>query len=492
MNNSIYNLKKADFVCVCIILMVSVMTIISNFIGLNTSSAIRSSITILIPDIIVIGLYFIPISSKIKGVIYSTIIFAAALVSLYNDPSNQILLLTIAASIVIMSLYYSTRLLLLFSIIVNISFVITFFENNVVLFGTTRPISYLVTLLVMINSIFAVIYFLMKWGGDVIKKAMAKEEEVNELLKKLQNTFENVEQSSSVLDKNILALDANMNDIVKASKETTNTMGEITSGTEIQVQSINSINTNMADALKQVHTTKDISEKIFNNSNIISRNVSKSSEKMKSLTNQMQTIHQAVSSTQTTVNVMQSNIEEINKFLEGIDYISNQTNLLSLNASIESARAGEQGKGFAVVADEVGKLAKQSSQTVENIKHITAIISQNSTDAVEKVNQGTAAVASGNQFLTEVSDNFSNVEQAITETFQLLETERNMINKILEQFIQVHERLENIASITEEHSASSQEILATLDNENNDILNIKDSIQRIKQMTDVLNKMLQN
>jgi methyl-accepting chemotaxis protein len=205
---------------------------------------------------------------------------------------------------------------------------------------------------------------------------------------------------------------------------------------------------------------------------------------------QMKTINQAVSAATSTVNVLQTNIEQINGFLEGITQISEQTNLLSLNASIESARAGEHGKGFAVVAGEVGKLAVQSAQTAKSIQEITGIISQNSAAAVEKVNQGEKAVEAGNIALGRVGDYFRDVENTIHETFQLLEEENQMIMKILEQFLQVQERIENIASISQEHTASNEEILATIESENNDILAVKTSIQEIQKLSGVLNEML--
>lgn len=63
-------------------------------------------------------------------------------------------------------------------------------------------------------------------------------------------------------------------------------------------------------------------------------------------------------------------VEKINQLTQTIMEISSQTNLLALNASIEAARAGEAGKGFAVVADEIGKLASQTSVTVDSINGI--------------------------------------------------------------------------------------------------------------------------
>lgn len=492
LDKNIYNFKKADFVCVCIILAVCLLTVIYNFTSNNVSTGLNLSIPVFIAVVVVVGIYFIPIPSRIKGFIYSIIVFAAAISSLIQDPTDQGTLYTISASIVLLCLYYSAKLLISFAVIVNATYFIFYFTNGVILFGKERPISFLLSTLLLINSIFLVLYFSNRWGSAIIMRATKKEEEVNELLIKLKLTLEKVEESSSVLNNNVSVLDSNMNSIVKSSRETSQTMTEIARGTEHQADSINTINTNMNEAIKEVNSTKEVAEKITANSDLISQKVAKGSEKIGSMITQMRTINQAVSAASSTVNVLQSNIEEINVFLEGIAQISEQTNLLSLNASIESARAGEQGKGFAVVAGEVGKLAVQSAQTAKSIKEITAVISDNSATAVEKVSQGEKAVVVGNEVLSEVGDYFKEVENAIKETFELLEEENAMIVKMLNQFIQVQERIENIASISEEHTASNEEILATIESENNDILAIKESIQEIKNMSSVLNTMLRN
>jgi methyl-accepting chemotaxis protein len=491
MSKSIYNFKKADFVCTCIILAVCLLTLVYNFAGKSISEGMELSIPVFGTAGFVIVLFFLPIPSRIKGFLYSVIILAASIMALITDPTDQGTNFTIAASIVILCLYYSSKLLIAYGIILNAAYLTIYNIDSVILFGKERPVSFLLSSMLLINSMFIVIYFSNRWGSQIIMKATQKEQEVNELLKKLQSTFEKVGETSDVLIKNVTSLDENMNSIVESSKETANTMNEVARGTEHQAESIYDINSNMSAAVEEVHSTKQIAEKITSNSDLISQKVAKGTEKIGSMMLQMNTINQAVGAALTTVNELQSNIEMINGFLAGIEAISEQTNLLSLNASIESARAGEQGKGFAVVAGEVRKLAEQSAKTAQNIQEITEVISTNSTSAVEKVSQGTKAVEDGNLVLNEVGEYFKDVERAVNETFELLATENTMINHILEKFIQVQERIESIASISEEHSASNEEILATIESENNDIIAIKDSIEEIKEMTAVLNQMLQ-
>lgn len=492
MSKSIYNFKKADLVCTCIIIVVSIFTLVYNFYGRSLAEGMELSIPVFITIAAITILFFVPIPSRIKGFIYSLVILAASIMSLIADPTDQGTNFTIAASIALLCLYYSSKLLISYAVILNAVYITIFSINSTILFGKERSVSFLLSSMLMINSIFLVIYFSNKWGSQIITKATAKEEEVNKLVLKLQTTLDKVGESSSVLINNVTMLESNMNSIVESSSESTKTMNEMARGTEHQAVSINEINSNMTKAMDDVNRAKEISENISNNSALISEKVSEGTKKISFMITQMQTINQAVSAALATVNELQTNIGDINESLGGITEISEQTNLLSLNASIESARAGEQGKGFAVVAGEVRKLAEQSAMTANNIQGITDIISSNSFAAVDKVKQGEKAVEEGNTLLNEIGEYFKDVETAVNETFSLLEAENKMINDVLNKFIQVQERIENIASISEEHSASNQEILAVIENENSDILSIKDSIQEIKQMSAMLNEMLYN
>ena len=85
---------------------------------------------------------------------------------------------------------------------------------------------------------------------------------------------------------------------------------------------------------------------------------------------------------------LETNSEDINQILQVIEGISEQTNLLALNAAIEAARAGEQGRGFAVVADEVRQLASRTHDSVGQIRTVIEVLQQGTRDVVVAIEEG--------------------------------------------------------------------------------------------------------
>ncbi|KMY53958.1 hypothetical protein AC623_08255 [Bacillus sp. FJAT-27231] len=134
--------------------------------------------------------------------------------------------------------------------------------------------------------------------------------------------------------------------------------------------------------------------------------------------------------------------KEVEKIVEVITAITDQTNLLALNAAIEAARAGEAGKGFAVVADEVRKLAEESkasagqiSDMLNNFEQVTARVVENTDISTRKAEASTEAVLK--------------VEQSL--------------EKIKEAVKEVNKDIHEVSAVTEEMSAGTEEVLASME-----------------------------
>lgn len=129
-------------------------------------------------------------------------------------------------------------------------------------------------------------------------------------------------------------------------------------------------------------------------------------ESVKKMTNEMKTLEDSL----TQLNEIKEVIEEINTKTEVINDIVFKTKLLSFNASIEAARAGQHGKGFAVVAAEVGTLARQSGDASEEIE---ALIGQSNTKVTGIVEYIGKNVENGRKKSEEVVTNFQEIETTI-------------------------------------------------------------------------------
>lgn len=145
--------------------------------------------------------------------------------------------------------------------------------------------------------------------------------------------------------------------------------------------------------------------------------------------------------------------EEIGKIIGNIESIATQTNLLSLNAAIEAARAGDAGKGFAVVAGEVRTLAENSSQAVKDTE---ALIRK----TIEAVAKGTEIADATARTLEDVEVKTNDVSTIINELAINSSTQSQSLEKIMHAVDQINQVVQDNSSASEESAASSQELSA--------------------------------
>jgi len=267
--------------------------------------------------------------------------------------SNAAPLLPLNAVVICISaLYLNKRLLLITSAFANIGIIILLLLNRI------AELNYLVPSLMVINFIVIALFFITKWGMEMVTRASEKENKANQLFEELQNNMDIIKVNTSVLNNDISDCNTNLQSVQEASDGITATVQEVTKGIMGQAESIGEINNMMNEAENKISEVLNYSKKLADVSNLSSGVVIEGSEKIILMDKQMNRINISVTASLTTVEELQNNMDEVNGFLSSITQIAGQTNLLALNAAIEAARAGETGKGFAVVADEVRKLAE--------------------------------------------------------------------------------------------------------------------------------------
>lgn len=210
--------------------------------------------------------------------------------------------------------------------------------------------------------------------------------------------------------------------------------------------------------------------------------------------NMLDTLIEKADRTKENSEMTENMVQEVVKSIENIDYISNaiaaiteQTNLLSLNASIEAARAGDSGKGFAVVADKIRELSEQSKNSTDEIKGIIENINNNVKSAHNAFKDSKAIREDEERSIVETKALFTSILKSIHNLLDELK-EINELNKemfrnkdiVVKNMEDILEISKESASLSESVTASSIEVTETMSKLDGYTENLKDIANILK------------
>ena len=240
-------------------------------------------------------------------------------------------------------------------------------------------------------------------------------ESTNQMLGNIRALINKADTVAKALGNASERVGGNSGILLEETKSITTSISDVEQGIVMQAKDAENCLTRMDDLSKKIGVVSENTGKIADIADVTKSTVSDGLATIDTLQDKVK------ATTQVTAEVI-SNIEDLEKasqsianIVGAINDIADETSLLSLNASIEAARAGDAGRGFAVVAESIRKLAEQSLNSVNEIRNIVGKIQKQTVDTVEVAKQAELIVNSQEEALKATIDVFHDIDKHVSD-----------------------------------------------------------------------------
>lgn len=291
--------------------------------------------------------------------------------------------------------------------------------------------------------------------GDIARSLHSVQESFHGVIRDLQNSADGLDKENktflekfNMISQNIGNINIAVEEIAKGS---TDQAGETAKASDSVIS--------IGAALDQnANNIQDLNQSVESMNNYAKQ----AYEALQKLLNIGKKTSQEVTVLKEETNNTNVSAQKINEAVSLIQDIAQQTNLLSLNASIEAARAGDSGRGFAVVAEEIRNLSEESSKGAEQIAEIVSQLIRNSDISVERMGSVEQNVGVQMDQLDGLNITFNGLGKEIGRVSGAAENISEQTKQITVMKDEISNIVEQLAAISEENAASTQETSASM------------------------------
>lgn len=312
----------------------------------------------------------------------------------------------------------------------------------------------------------------------------AKKDEMERNNERVRNVLATVRELSDNLMKAGTALAEISANEAASAEELSSTSERLLSGSNVlmekartSTENLNELKTSGAELSENVQRVGETSDEVM-----------KKSSENENMLNSLQEVNKEVITSMEVTNGVAGNLSEavdgIDDTLKLISDIAMQTNILSINASIEAAHAGEAGKGFSVVAGEVGNLAARTQESLKEIKAVMDNIRENIEAMTEYVGDNNEKLHRQSEYFGNVFGNMSEMNEMLRQTADNIRTMNEVHGRQTEIIGHTVDISSDIAESIEVENKGFHQISAMVDSNAKDAASISQQVEAIKVMAE--------
>lgn len=288
-------------------------------------------------------------------------------------------------------------------------------------------------------------------------------EKMKELTQSLGNIVGRIRNSSDTMSANSYELNDTSSQTLAANNEISKAVEDVAEGSTGMAASISNINENL---LEMSNETKDINEsvnEIRNQTTAVQDSSKIMNDKIKSMQDSSRKMDEGISAISKRIETVNTTVDKVSNIVSVIEEISSETNLLSLNASIEAARAGDAGKGFAVVAQEIRVLSDNTNTELENIKQIISSLVEECRYCVQASGTIVEDNAKQKEEIKAVLDEFGSLDEQIQKTAEKADEIEELVTAMIELNDDITKSSNSLTDVSAANAAATEEMNANIE-----------------------------
>lgn len=297
----------------------------------------------------------------------------------------------------------------------------------------------------------------------------------NEMVDQLKTLISDVEEAIVEIQSTSANLTAVAEETNAYGDEIVKAINEVSIGAVKQASEAEDTNRTATEFAQQIEGLHDKNELILDASQHMQKSNEKGIVNIASLKDKSQESSMLIQNIRSVFGSLIVKVREIEGIVGTITEISEQTNLLALNASIEAARAGEHGKGFAVVAEEVRKLADQTSVATELVRTTLKGIESETNLVNDEMQKTHVIVGQQNDSVMVTESSFKEIKLAVEKIISIIGDMTDGVEYVNSAKNDMMKSIESIAMISEKNAAASEEVTASVDEQQRAIQLVSES-----------------